>query len=49
MATKKRDSRIIEEMLETARGLQGAGLITERRISEFEALSHLEDQEMLPY
>ncbi len=34
MATKRRDSRIIEEMLETARGLQGAGLITKRRMGE---------------
>ncbi len=49
MATKKRDSRIIEEMLDTARGLQGAGLITKRRMGEFEALSHLEVQEMLPH
>ena len=49
MATKKRDSRIIEEMLETARGLQGAGLITKRRMGEFEALSYLEVHEMLPH
>ena len=41
MATKKRDRRIIEKMLETARGLQGAGLITKRRMGEFQALSHL--------
>jgi putative transcriptional regulator len=49
MATAKRDSRIIEEMLETARGLESAGLITKRRMGEFEALSHLEVQKMPPH
>ncbi len=38
MATTKRDSRIVAEMLETARGLQVAGLFTRRRIGEFNAL-----------
>ncbi len=49
MATTKRDSRIIKEVLETARGLQGAGLITKRRMGEFEALSHLEVEDMPPH
>lgn len=39
MATQKRDSRIVAEMLETARGLQVAGLLTRRRMGEFNALA----------
>ncbi|MCG5513797.1 hypothetical protein [Ectothiorhodospira shaposhnikovii] len=38
MATTKRNSRILDEMHETARGLHGAGLISKRRMGEFEAL-----------
>jgi putative transcriptional regulator len=48
MATTKRKSRIIEEMHETARGLHKAGLISKRRMHEFDALSHLDVQEMSP-
>jgi hypothetical protein len=35
MATTKRNSRILNEMHETARGLHGAGLISKRRMGEF--------------
>lgn len=48
MATKKRDSRIMEEMHETARGLHGIGLIDKRRMDEFEALRNLSVREMTP-
>ena len=48
MATKKRNSRILDEMHETARGLQGAGLISKRRMAEFDALCHLDVHEMSP-
>lgn len=48
MATTKRKSRIIEEMHETARGLHEAGLISKRRMREFDALSHLDVKEMTP-
>lgn len=43
-----RKSRILDEMRDTARGLHGAGLISKRRMGEFEALCHLEVPEMLP-
>lgn len=39
MAQKiKRDSRILKEMHETARGLKRAGFIDKRRMQEFDAL-----------
>jgi putative transcriptional regulator len=44
----KRKSRILEEMHETARGLHGAGLISKRRMGEFDALCHLDVHEMPP-
>lgn len=48
MAAKKRKSRIIEEMHETARGLHKAGLISKRRMREFDALARLDVEEMPP-
>ena len=48
MATKKRKSRIIDEMHETARGLHGAGLISKRRMGEFDALCSLDVEVMAP-
>ena len=48
MATAKRKSRILEEVHETARGLHRAGLITKRRMSEFDALCGLDVREMPP-
>ncbi len=48
MAKAKSKSRIRDEMHETARGLHGAGLISKRRMSEFEALRHLDVEEMPP-
>ena len=48
MATTKRKSRILEELHETARGLHGAGLISKRRMGEFDALCHLDVHEMPP-
>jgi putative transcriptional regulator len=48
MATAKRKSRILEEVHETARGLHRAGLISKRRMGEFDALCHLDVHEMPP-
>jgi len=48
MATTKRKSRILDEMHETALGLHDAGLISKRRMGEFEALCHLDVEEMPP-
>jgi putative transcriptional regulator len=48
MATTKRNSRILEEMHETARGLHGVGLISKRRMGEFDALCHLDVHEIPP-
>lgn len=48
MATKTRKSRILGEMHETALGLHGAGLISKRRMREFEAPCHLDVHEMPP-
>lgn len=45
---KARNSRILNEMHETARGLHGAGLISKRRMGEIEALCGLELEEMSP-
>jgi len=46
--TTKRKSRILKEVHETARGLRGAGLISKRRMSEFDALCQLNVHEMPP-
>ena len=48
MATTRRKSRIIDEMRETARGLHGVGLISKRRMGEFEALCNLDVAVMAP-
>lgn len=48
MTVTKRKSRILEEMHDTAHGLFGAGLISKRRMGEFEALSKLGVREMSP-
>jgi putative transcriptional regulator len=48
MATTKRNSRILDEMHETARGLHGVGLISKRRMGEFDALCHLDVHEIPP-
>jgi len=44
----KRNSRILDEMHETARGLHTAGLISKRRMSEFDALCRLDVHDMPP-
>lgn len=41
MATTKRSSRILDEMHETVQGLHNAGVISKRRMGEFEVLSNL--------
>ncbi|MDF1614361.1 hypothetical protein [Desulfurivibrio dismutans] len=46
MATKKTRSRALEEMHETARGLHKAGVITKRRMQEYDALCNLENTAM---
>ena len=48
MATTKRKSRILGEMPETGYGLHGAGLISKRRMGEFEALCHLDVHDIPP-
>ena len=48
MATTKRKSRILAEVHDTARGLHGAGLISKRRMGEFDALCHLDVEAMSP-
>ncbi|WP_133510653.1 helix-turn-helix domain-containing protein [Candidatus Thiosymbion oneisti] len=48
MTTTKSNSRILSEMHETARGLHAAGLIDKRRMHEFDALCHLDVEEMPP-
>lgn len=48
MPTTKRKSRILEEMHETARGLHKIGVIDKRRMREFDALCHIDVQEMPP-
>ena len=48
MATAKPKSRILDEMRETARGLHSAGIISKRRMGEFEALCNLDIEEMPP-
>jgi len=46
--TNKSNSRILSEMHGTARGLHAAGLIDKRRMHEFDALCHLDVEEMPP-
>ncbi|MGD9584345.1 MAG: helix-turn-helix domain-containing protein [Lysobacterales bacterium] len=46
MARNERNSRIIAEMHETARGWHHAGLISKRRFGEFEALANLSIEAM---
>lgn len=48
MTNPKRGNRILEEVFETAKGLEGAGLISKRRMREFEAFSQLAVPEMHP-
>jgi len=48
VAATKSKSRILEEMHETAQGLFNTGLISARRMREFDALRHLEVKEMSP-
>ena len=48
MTTTKGNSRILSELHETARGLHAAGLIDRRRMREFDALCHLDVEEMPP-
>lgn len=48
MTTTKRKSRILDEMHETAQGLHDTGLISKRRMHEFDALCHLDVEEMSP-
>lgn len=48
MTTRKRNSRILKEVHETARGLHGTGLISKRRMLEFEALCNLDVHDMPP-
>ncbi|TVS18717.1 MAG: DNA-binding transcriptional regulator [Gammaproteobacteria bacterium] len=43
-----KQSRILAEILETTRGLHGVGLISKRRMSEFEALCQLDIDDMPP-
>jgi putative transcriptional regulator len=46
--TAKRKSRILAEVHESAKDLHEIGLITKRRMSEFEALCHLEVKAISP-
>lgn len=46
MTTTKKRSRILAEMQETAHGLHRAGLISKRRMGEFEALCDLDVETM---
>jgi putative transcriptional regulator len=48
MLKTERKGRIIQEMHETARGLHEVGLISKRRMREFDALCHLDVEEMPP-
>ena len=48
LAMLKRKSRILDEMHQTATGLHGAGLISKRRMGEFDALCRLDVHEMAP-
>ncbi|MDA3934222.1 MAG: helix-turn-helix domain-containing protein [Gammaproteobacteria bacterium] len=46
MTTTKYHSRILDETHETALGLRSSGLISKRRMGEFDALCHLDVDEM---
>jgi putative transcriptional regulator len=46
--SRKEKSRILDEMGETVRGLHTAGVISKRRLNEFEALHHLDVHPMPP-
>lgn len=48
MVTKQRNSRIFEEMHETAQGLHGIGLIDKRRMREYDVLCGLEVEPFPP-
>ncbi|WP_396956762.1 helix-turn-helix domain-containing protein [Nitrosomonas sp.] len=48
MATTKRSSRILDEMHEAVQGLHNAGVISKRRMGEFEMLNNLAVHEMPP-
>jgi putative transcriptional regulator len=48
MTTRKRKSRILQEVHEMATGLHEIGLIDKRRMREFDALCHLNMEEMTP-
>ncbi|MCL5967891.1 MAG: DNA-binding transcriptional regulator [Betaproteobacteria bacterium] len=48
MTTTNHKRRILDEMHQTARGLHGAGLISKRRMAEFDALCQLGVHEMPP-
>ncbi|MDP2284613.1 MAG: helix-turn-helix domain-containing protein [Pseudohongiella sp.] len=48
MTKIRQSSRILDEVLEAAHGLHAAGLISKRRMREFEAFSRLEISEMEP-
>lgn len=48
MTTKKRKSRILQEVHEMASDLHRIGLIDKRRMREFDALCHLDVHEMPP-
>lgn len=46
--TTRRKSRILAEVHETAKGLSNAGLISKRRMAEFDALCNLEVKAIAP-
>ncbi len=48
MTTVKRKSRILDEMHETTLGLHNVGLISKRRMAEFDALRNLDVKDMPP-
>ena len=48
MATTKPKSRILQEVHEMAKDLHEIGLIDKRRMREFDALCHLDVEEMPP-
>jgi putative transcriptional regulator len=48
VTTTKPKSRILDEMHETVRGLHGAGLISKRRMGEFDAMCQLDVPDMAP-
>ena len=48
MTTTSRKSRILREVHETAQALHSAGLISKRRMGEFDALCHLDVAAMSP-